>query len=259
MGAIAKVATFLLGLVGAFSVAWFVTNWLPGFWLPAAFGGCATLLLSHFTVTHRQVVRPFGFAVFFGVLALWAWSSDLEPYTARLRLQEPLRWMLAIGAFAGTTWLLTSARQLQSAQRNRLVGLVALLFLTLLVAFFSGDAGGPDPMLEWLGSLGLSPDATRITTLIFRKGVHFGFYAAVAATGAWAVKGLGADWRGQAQFGLGYAFVLACFDEGRQLSSPERSASWVDICIDMAGAAFALWLMGRAARKKTALETANDF
>ncbi|MFQ3587587.1 MAG: VanZ family protein [Fimbriimonadaceae bacterium] len=120
--------------------------------------------------------------------------------------------------------------------------------LAAVMAYFSGSAGRPEPMEGWLANL-IGADAAHAVNRIVRKGIHFAFYGCLGL-GFWHLARLGAPdrsprwWTG---FGLGLALVHALADEGRQMWTPGRSGLWSDILLDMAGAAFFVWL---AARKR---------
>lgn len=157
----------------------------------------------------------------------------------------------------GLTWFFASAaagalvailrRYTSSPQDEALVRQVLIVTaLAAVMAYFSGSAGRPEPMEGWLASL-IGADAAQFVTVAVRKGIHFVFYGCLGL-GFWHLARLGAPshtgrwWTG---FALGLALVHALADEGRQLWTPGRSGLWGDILLDMAGAAFFVWVAAR--------------
>jgi VanZ family protein len=117
---------------------------------------------------------------------------------------------------------------------------------TGLIAYFGGDQWGGAHTSAWLGPLlrallpTASPEALAAAHLFIRKGAHVIEYAVLA--GLWR-RGLGGAWAS-----LGLAVLTACLDEFRQLFTPGRVGSVVDVFLDGAAAAAALGLIALRAR-----------
>lgn len=124
--------------------------------------------------------------------------------------------------------------------RNRNLGLLGLFLFGWVIAYLSSDKGGADPMLRLFLDIGLSPANAETAVFLTRKTVHFVFYGLCAAA-AHRVAG-------SIPVAAGFALSLASFDELRQASFGNRSGSWIDVLLDAAGIATALWIVSRVPR-----------
>jgi VanZ family protein len=121
---------------------------------------------------------------------------------------------------------------------------------TGLIAYFGGGQWGGAHTAAWLGPLlrallpAASPEALATAHLLIRKAGHVIEYAVLA--GLWW-RGLGGGWAP-----LGLAVLTACLDELRQAFTPGRVGSMVDVLLDGAAAATALWLVALRARLRGA-------
>jgi VanZ family protein len=122
---------------------------------------------------------------------------------------------------------------------------------TGLIVYFGGGQWGEAHTAAWLGPLlrallpTASPEALAAAHLLIRKAGHVIEYAVLA--GLWR-RGLGGAWAP-----LGIAVLTACFDELRQLFTPGRVGSLVDVLLDGAAAATALGLIALRARLRAAV------
>ena len=122
---------------------------------------------------------------------------------------------------------------------------------TGLIAYFGGGQWSGDHTSAWLGPLlrallpTASPEALAAAHLLIRKAGHIIEYAVLA--GLWR-RGVGGAWTP-----LGLAVLTACLDELRQLFTPGRVGSMVDVLLDGAAAATALGLIVLRARLRGAV------
>lgn len=103
------------------------------------------------------------------------------------------------------------------------------------------------PALAWMALIfwfSAQPDLPRPTSdllnLIMRKTAHFGVYGVLALLYLYALG----DWR-RRWLALLLAALYAISDEYHQSWTPRRQPSALDVLIDSAGAATALWLAPR--------------
>ncbi len=152
-------------------------------------------------------------------------------------LKDPIVWgplaAMGLGA-AGFAW-------------KRAGGSLWLAYaLVLLVLYFSGSAGGPDPMRAWLASF-LGPDQIEGALILIRKTIHFGFYATLGGL-AWLHF---REASSSALLALGFALSTAVFDEARQAGLASRSGQPQDVLLDLSGAACAVWVVSRVVAART--------
>ena len=116
-------------------------------------------------------------------------------------------------------------------------------------------------LIFWLSA---QPDLPRpendLFNLVLRKGAHFGAYGTLAL---FYLFGLGDLRRGSSRrwIALGLAALYAASDELHQSWTPTRQPTVMDVLIDTAGAATALWLWNRfgdAVIARTARSWAGD-
>jgi VanZ family protein len=222
----------------------------PGVAAPVAFSLLIALLLGG-----RSWV-PFGFpsCLGFGTLAVW-FATQPRNRTTWMFAKEigPITRLLVTLTILASVLLLGGLFRATPAQRRALVPLLPLLAMTLLVAKFSGDAGGSDPMRQWFASqFHLTVDQAHTAVILVRKAIHFTFYALIGFAATRAAR-YGEDPGAARWTGLGYAFLLACFDEVRQADFANRTGSAWDVGLDMLGAltgsAIALRLASRSAKR----------
>ncbi len=109
-----------------------------------------------------------------------------------------------------------------------------------------------DPLVRWLIP-GISDEAVRTTVLVVRKCAHVTEFAAFtlllwrAARGALWKSTARWDWN-VAKFAFGVSVLFAISDEIHQSFVPGRQGAVMDVVIDSAGSAsamFCLWLVWR--------------
>jgi VanZ family protein len=222
----------------------------PGAAAPIAFSLLIALLLGG-----RSWI-PFGFpsCLGFGTLAVWFATQPRNRTTWMLaREVGPITRLLAGLAIFASVVTLARLFRATPVQRRALLPLLPLLAMTLLVAKFSGDAGGSDPMRQWFASqFHLTPGQAHVAVILVRKAIHFTFYGLIGFTATRAAR-YGEEPATARWTGLGYAFLLACFDEVRQSDFANRTGSAWDVGLDMlgalAGSAIALRIASRSAKR----------
>jgi VanZ family protein len=209
-------------------------------------GPPALLALGIFAAIHALPGQPPGRYALLGLHlalfhAVFALSASPEHWSGSGRL------VLAVGCIA----LLTIGGE--AFGRDRLLRLgwarwTALMGLALLVAWFSGGAGGPGWMVRFLvEGFGIAEETARTIAVVLRKAIHFLFYGLLALLAGRAAEASGASIRSALCFATLWTLSHALFDETRQMTAPGRTGTWGDIALDMAGAAFflALWMRRR--------------
>jgi len=137
--------------------------------------------------------------------------------------------------------------------RTRLLYKLLLMWLGGLVIYFSGAAGGPDPMKEWImRTFQLRPEQAEPWLIAIRKGIHLTFYATVASLGVSLAMRWPTELRLALRYGLCCALAIALYDEGRQAMTTIRTGQLMDVGIDALGATLALWILrSRLSRAST--------
>jgi VanZ family protein len=126
--------------------------------------------------------------------------------------------------------------QRQPALRKSLGGLAPLFLCCWLVAFFSSSTGAARHMIDLLMNvLGMNRSDAQTAALIFRKSMHFLFYGTLGFLGYRAAVRGGVTGKAVV-LGLAVALMHASFDEIRQSGYADRTGSFWDVCLDMAGA-----------------------
>ncbi|MGV3617464.1 MAG: VanZ family protein [Fimbriimonas sp.] len=224
---------FLFGLVSFGAVVAVGQFVVPGLAAPAAFGLLAALLLGG----RRWVPGGYAFTLAIGILTLWFLGQPTGNMAGVFVPFVPLLNKASLGLFAVA--LLWTALRLRRAPRPvvlSLPGLALIFVLSLLVAALSGNAGGSAPMGSWLvETLRLTPEQAHVIVVLFRKTVHFVFYATVGFGATAAARSGGEEPRKARLVGLGYGFLLAAFDELRQTGAVARTGSAWDVGLDMLG------------------------
>lgn len=182
-------------------------------------------------------------AMFSGGLAnsLW-WLSQSEV------MRGTVNWL-----FVTAMVLVALAIFLAAFDRTRRPSLMLLASAVLgsILAYSSGDAGGPDGMIRWLqNAFGWDVRTAEIATIIVRKGVHFTYFGLIGWTAFRGALRLDAPVARAVRFALAWTLVFATYDEISQLASPVRSGSALDVLLDMTGATTMVLLASRR-RSKT--------
>lgn len=132
------------------------------------------------------------------------------------------------------------------------VWLLLALACGFLVVQYSGNKGAPgDFALRLANYLHISREAADILLVAGRKTIHFTFYGLFALFSVKAGESAGADRKTALWSGVGFALIHAVFDESRQAYTAGRSASFWDLCLDLAGMAFFVFLLNRKRTKRT--------
>ena len=182
-------------------------------------------------------------------LGLWLLSNPTPASTDRIFVQLGLLLLIGIGAIFAATGAMAIYRK-KGALRPLMSVLFGLFVCCWLVALFSASTGAASHWVQALVSLfHLSAGRAEDVAIFCRKCLHFLFYGTLGLL-AWraAVRG-GAASRAVL---LGLLFVLfhASFDEFRQLSFPDRTASVRDVVLDMLGGAVVIAAGATIKRRK---------
>jgi VanZ family protein len=177
------------------------------------------------------VLAAYGFTFLF----LWL-SSNPEPSgTIKTFVFQMVVGAMAIAAIAAVIGMISIYRK-QESMRSVIAALCPLLIVCWMVAFFSSSTGAASHMVASVMRL-LSLDQADAQTVvqIIRKSLHFLFY------GTFGLLGFRAAVRGGAAnkavlLGLMVVLMHASFDEIRQSGYANRTGSFWDVCLDMAGA-----------------------
>lgn len=186
-------------------------------------------------------------------LVLWLHTNvyGIRGKTFSLLYQATLLAGLLIAVISFLVFLIVALSK--SDGRKTLFALIPLFVMGWLIALFSGDAGGADPMMRMFLNFGLSPGAAEVAVVISRKTIHFVFYGLLAAFSYRATVVGGTPRSSMLTFAVVFPLLHAVFDETRQTFSHGRTGSFWDVLLDLAGMAFFLWAVGafRAPRKQT--------
>jgi VanZ family protein len=239
---------FLVGLVVFGGIVGLGQVLAPGVAVPFAFVFLASLLLWG----RAWVPRGYIVTLAIGVLTFW-YLGMKDPHGEMIYKVRPFLPLFRQGsAFAfvvSLIWMVAQLGRAESPSRRALPALGFLFVFTLLVATFSGDAGGANPMDAWLRSLGLTTAQAHTFVIALRKTIHFVFYASVGFAATAAARRGGEEPDRARWMGLGYALLLACFDEFRQSGTSSRTGSPIDVALDMSGAFVGSLLALRASKK----------
>jgi VanZ family protein len=190
-----------------------------------------------------------------GFAGFWLFTSEMLRRTHSIDLMKRI---MLIGFFgtAVISGVFAAGIFIGDRKVRKPLGMLLVAFvLSWLVAFFSGDAGGADPMLAWFReALGLSPRAAEVAVLATRKTIHFLFYGLLALS-FWKAAKLGnVDPKKAAGLAFVFALTHGVFDEYRQVFSQGRTGSPIDLAIDAAGAGLFLWLATRTRARRSRKE-----
>lgn len=142
-----------------------------------------------------------------------------------------------IGFSVGILFLLGAILATSTATRKHVTWAVIAICLGCLIAYFSGDKGGADPLFAWLHEQGITGRKAEYAVIIIRKSIHLGFYGFIAYS--FYKASLNTGWA------IVFAVTHAIFDEMRQaLAASNRSGSVQDILIDVTGIVIALAVAG---------------
>jgi VanZ family protein len=130
--------------------------------------------------------------------------------------------------------------------RTRLLYKILVMWLCGLVVYFSGNAGGPDPMREWIaGTFQLTPDQTEPVLFGIRKSIHLTFYGCVSGFAFSLATRWPVSLKSALRFAALATLLLAIFDEGRQAMTTMRTGQALDVLIDITGGLVALSILKR--------------
>lgn len=189
------------------------------------------------TLRPNRVFAPWLIAAVATAVALW-WTAAVGG--------APPYFVFAVATLGVLAFLAEARHDLRTA-----AWLLVLGAMIGTVAYVSSNKGGPEPMLAWLMSHGLTAEQAHAATLAIRKTIHFTAYGSVGWVAFRADEAAGARLGYAIATGLGTAASLAIFDELRQAGYSNRTGSAWDVLLDLSGATVFLgisgWLRGRRA------------
>jgi hypothetical protein len=124
---------------------------------------------------------------------------------------------------------------------GRLIGHSAVLCVGIgwATAHFSGGAGGPSGMHQWImATFGLDADTAWNTMVFLRKGMHFFGYGLLAQGARTLASHLSLPW--PVALGLLWCFAHAAIDEARQAATVGRTGTAWDVVLNLSGAVFVM-------------------
>lgn len=115
------------------------------------------------------------------------------------------------------------------------IGWIAVILITLPLAFLSGSGGGAggwtDQLREWFN---FTPEQADLAVKMIRKTIHFCAYGTIAVTAYLATRSVQ-----KGKSAIIVAIVWGCahgaFDELRQAQTPGRQGRLEDFLVDLAG------------------------
>jgi VanZ family protein len=118
---------------------------------------------------------------------------------------------------------------------------VALMVLGLFLSQLSGETGSAGRMFRFFTEvLGMNDSVSEVIVFWVRKGVHVGFYGALAWLAAKWMANRGAETKWVLASGFLWSGAHGAYDEFFQASVPSRTGSVGDFLLDMLGAAMFL-------------------
>ena len=171
----------------------------------------------------------------FPFLLLWLASNPEPSGTIKTFVFQMVLGVIALAAIVSLIGEI-SVYGKQPTMRPVFRALVPLFVCCWLVAFFSSSTGAGHHMVDALmKALRMDQDEAQTVVLIFRKSMHFLFYGCFGWFGyRLAIRGGAA--KQAVLLGLAVVLMHASFDEIRQSGYGDRTGSFWDVCLDMAGA-----------------------
>ena len=146
--------------------------------------------------------------------------------------------LLLVGAAIFAFALLGVAYVKLKAEQPMLRIWALIVALTGLIAYFSSPHGGAGIMTEFLmRHLGMAKDSANSVVLVLRKTIHFSYYGSIGLCALRFAQAGEGNRRAAITFALLFVLFHASFDEIRQSGEENRTGSFWDVCLDMAGAA----------------------
>jgi VanZ family protein len=181
---------------------------------------------------------------------LWMLSNPRTPGSSyKIFIFQALVALFVVGSVGAALWLFSAYQKIREV-RATIRALLPFFLCAWLVAFFSSSAGAAGHMVHWLmAHFGMGADQAANAVLYARKSIHFLFYG-LFGLAALNAANTGTDTRRALWLALGLAVVHATFDELRQSSFTDRSASFWDVCLDSAGAATFIGISSRVLAAK---------
>lgn len=187
----------------------------------------------------------------YGFIFLFLWlASNPEPSgTIKTFVYQMVFGGIGLAALASLLGVLSIYRK-AVALRPALRALAPLFVCAWLVAFFSSSTGAAHHMIDALMRfLHLDKEDAQSLVLYVRKSLHVLFYGMFGLFAFRAAVNGGAA-RKAVILGLAAVLMHAAFDEIRQTGFSDRTGSFWDVCLDMAGGIIFVLSAAAISRKK---------
>lgn len=233
LGCLTILASFLLAFGGTALVGVFGPTYQPlTLWALYLMVGLWMWQIPALKKLDTKLIPLFFYCLWF--LFLWLLSNPWPTSLRLLALKYLLALVAALGIYAGYGVLATFAGN--RSLRRLVRALIPLFVCGWLVAYFSSSTGAGSHMLEFaIKVLGLSRDAADLLVEIVRKSLHFLFYGTIGLLAFRAAR-IGGTAKKAVALGLLFVLFHSSFDELRQALYADRTGSFWDVCLDMAGA-----------------------
>lgn len=121
-------------------------------------------------------------------------------------------------------------------QQKVWAALLASALLAGILVRASGGDGSPEPMFEWLRTMGLDFAQADAAVRAIRKTIHFLFYGVLGWAFYRGLRLMGVPFARAFGLGLLWTLLHASFDEGHQSFIPGRTGQPMDVLLDLSGA-----------------------
>jgi VanZ family protein len=198
------------------------------------------------------VISAYGFTFLF----LWLASNPEPSGTIKTFVFQMVFAGIGLAALVSLAGVLSFYRK-QASLRPVLRALVPLFVCGWLVAFFSSSTGAAHHMIDaFMKFFHLDHDEAQTFVLFVRKSLHLLFYGTLGLFAFRAALKGGAA-RKAVILGLAAVLMHACFDEIRQVGYADRTGSFWDVCLDMAGGLIFVLTASAITKKKGGQTTSS--
>ena len=226
----------LIGLFGSI----YASRLFATVWLPMALCGALAVCLWYVPIPAKTKFLLWG-ALSAGAILLWLISEpEVSFYDHRFLFYIAAGlfgiWMFCVGT-------LVRGWTVSDAQKSVYGWALALVLMSCLIAFFSSPSGSSGGMISAaMHFFGLSREHAETLVFYVRKTIHLSFYGLLGlAAFRWSLAA-GFDRRKAIMWALAFALAHASYDESRQSFFADRTGSFWDVLLDMAGATAFVWI-----------------